>query len=225
MKFGGFQKTSLIDFPDKISSILFTPGCNLRCPFCHNWRLVIEPKGPFLSEKEALRILKSRKKYVDAVVVTGGEPALHKDLPLFLERLKREGFAVKLDTNGFFPQVLERCLAYIDYVALDVKTSLEKYTLLGAKGTSDLLRAIDIIKDGKIDYEFRSTVVPGLIDEENITKIGEMAKGAKRFVLQQFVPGDTLDKNFNNVKPYPPKIIIHFAELMKKYVGDVAMRI
>ncbi|MDH5795269.1 MAG: radical SAM protein, partial [Candidatus Bathyarchaeota archaeon] len=100
MKFGGFQKTSLIDFPGRISSILFTVGCNLRCPFCYNGRLIIEPKPPFLSEEDALRVLESRKKYVDAVVITGGEPALNEDLSFFVRRLKEKGFSVKLDTNG-----------------------------------------------------------------------------------------------------------------------------
>ena len=97
--FGGIQKTSLIDFPDRIATVLFTPGCNLRCPFCHNWRLVLEPKGPFLSEKDVLQILESRKRHVDAVVVTGGEPTMHVDLSEFLMELKERGFRVKLDTN------------------------------------------------------------------------------------------------------------------------------
>ena len=138
MKFSGLQKTSLIDYPNKVASVLFTPGCNLRCPFCHNWRIVVDPKPPFLQEAVALEILESRKKYVDAVVVTGGEPTMHKELPKFLAKLKQRGFMVKLDTNGFYPQVLEECLPYVDYVALDVKTSLDKYKLLGAKDTDRL---------------------------------------------------------------------------------------
>lgn len=224
IRFAGFQKTSLIDFPGRVASVLFTPGCNLRCPFCHNWRLILEPRGPFLLEEDALKILESRKRYVDAVVVTGGEPTLYEDLPIFLRKLKERGFAVKLDTNGFFPQMLERCLAYVDYVAVDVKTSLEKYPLLGANNTSDFLRTIDLIKYGKTDYEFRTTVVPGFVDEEDIAKIGEVIKGSKHFVFQQFVPGDTLDKKFNEVKPYPSEAIGHFAEVMKKYVDKVTLR-
>ncbi|MEM2110898.1 MAG: anaerobic ribonucleoside-triphosphate reductase activating protein [Candidatus Bathyarchaeia archaeon] len=225
MKFGGFQKTSLIDFPGKISSVLFTVGCNLRCPFCHNWRLILEPKEPFLSDEEALKILESRKRYVDAVVVTGGEPALQKDLPVFLRSLKERGFAVKLDTNGFFPQVLEACLAYVDYVAVDVKTSLEKYPRLGAKTTNNFLGSIELLKEGKIDYEFRNTVVPGIVDEEDVSKMGKIVNGAKCFVFQQFVPGDTLDKSFNSVKPYSSEVIARFANEMKKYVKNVTLRI
>ncbi|MDI6846934.1 MAG: anaerobic ribonucleoside-triphosphate reductase activating protein [Candidatus Bathyarchaeia archaeon] len=225
MKFSGIQKTSLIDYPDRIATVLFTPGCNLRCPFCHNWRIVLDPKPPFLNEKTVLQILEKRKKYVDAVVITGGEPTIHKEIPKFLKKLKERGFAVKLDTNGFFPQVLERCLPYLDYVALDVKTSLEKYGLLGAKDTANLLRTIEILKSGKVEYEFRATVVPGFVDEEDIPKIGEIVKGGKRFAFQQFIPGDTLDKTFNNVKPYAAEIIAHFADVMKQYVDEVILRV
>lgn len=225
MKFSGIQKTSLIDFPDKIATVLFTPSCNLRCPFCHNWRIVLNPKPPFLNEKTVLQILKKRKKYVDAVVITGGEPTIHKEIPKFLKKLKERGFAIKLDTNGLFPQVLEECLPYLDYVALDVKTSLEKYGLFGAKDTANLLRTIDILKNRKVEYEFRATVVPGFVGEEDIPKIGEIVKGAKRFAFQQFIPGDTLDKTFDNVKPHAAEVIARFADVMKRYVGEVILRV
>jgi pyruvate formate lyase activating enzyme len=225
MKFSGIQKTSLIDYPDRIATVLFTPGCNLRCPFCHNWRIVINPKPPFLNEKTVLQILDSRKKYVDAVVITGGEPTMHKELPRFLKKLKERGFKIKLDTNGFFPQVLEECLPYLDYVALDVKTSPEKYGLLGARDTADLLHTIEILKKGKVKYEFRTTVVPGFVDEEDVPKIGEIVKGGKRFAFQRFVPGDTLDKKFNTVKPYPPDVLSRFTDFMKKHVEEVTLRL
>lgn len=225
MKFCGIQKTSLTDFPEKIATVLFTPGCNLRCPFCHNWRIVVDPKPPFLNEENTFRILESRKRFVDAVVVTGGEPTLHKELPKFLKRLKEKGFAVKLDTNGFYPQVLEECLAHVDYVALDVKTSLEKYAKLGAKDTKDLLHTIDILKSGKVDYEFRTTVVPEFVNAEDIQRIGEIVKGVKTLALQQFVPDDTLDKNFTTVKPYSPEKITEFAEKLKNHAEKLILRI
>jgi len=225
MKFSGVQKTSLIDFPEKISTVLFTPGCNLRCPYCYNWRIVIDPKPPFLNEETALKILEKRKKYVEAVVVTGGEPTLHKEIPKFLRKLKERGFAVKLDTNGFYPQVLEECLAYVDYVALDVKTSLEKYPRLGAKDTADLMRTIEILKSGKTAYEFRTTVVPGLVDADDIPRIGELVKGAKTFAFQQFVPEDTLDKTFKTLKPHSPETIARFAENMNSYADRVILRV
>jgi len=225
MRFSGIEKTSLVDFPDRVASVLFTPGCNLRCPYCYNWRIVLEPKGPFLSEEGALQILRSRRKYIDAVVVTGGEPTIHRDLPQFLRRLKDEGFAVKLDTNGFFPEILLECLPYVDYVALDVKTSPAKYMLLGAKEIDSYLQTVEILKGEPVDYEFRSTVVPGIIEEEDIPKMGELVEGAKRFVFQQFIPGDTLDKKFSRVQPYPKSKIAEFAELMRKYVDEVIMRV
>jgi len=224
MKFSGIQKTSLIDFPDRIATVLFTPGCNLRCPFCHNWRIVPDPKPPFINEETVIQILEKRKKYVDAVVITGGEPTIHKEIPKFLKKLKEKGFAVKLDTNGFFPQVLRECLPFVDYVALDVKTSLEKYGHLGAKDTADFLRTVEILKNGKVECEFRATVVPGFVDEDDIPKMGEIVKGGKRFAFQQFIPGDTLDKAFYNVNPYPPKVIGEFASVMKRYVGNVTVR-
>ena len=225
MKFGGLQKTSLLDFPGRVCSILFTVGCNLRCPFCHNWRLILNPKPPFLSEEDALKILLSRKRYVDAVEITGGEPAMNRDLPRFVKRLKEYGFQVKLDTNGFYPEVLKECLPYLDYIAMDVKTSLEKYRLLGAKSVDKMLESIEIIKEGNVDYEFRNTVVPKIVEEDDVPKIGRLVKGAKRFVFQQFRSGDTLDKVFSDMEPYPESVILRFSRIMKKYVSEVILRI
>lgn len=225
MKFSGLQKISLVDYPNKVASVIFTPGCNLRCPFCHNWRIVVDPKPPFLQEAGALEILESRKRYVDAVVVTGGEPTMHKELPRFLAKLKERGFLVKLDTNGFYPEVLEECLPFVDYVATDVKTSPEKYRLLGASDTAGLLRTVEILKTGKVAYEFRTTVVPELFAAEDVTAIGEMVKGARTYAFQQFVPQDTLDKRFESVKPYAPETIAAFAETMGKYAENTVLRV
>lgn len=225
MKFSGLQKTSLIDFPNRIASVLFTPGCNLRCPFCHNWRIVIDPKPPFLTEENAFKILESRKKYVDSVVVSGGEPTMHKELPRFLKKLKEKQFAVKVDTNGFFPQVLEECLPYVDYVALDVKTSLDKYGRLGAKDTAEFLHTVEMLKTGKIDYEFRTTVVPGFVDAESMQKIREFVKGARTFAFQQFIPEDTLDKSAQTLMPYSLEAIQSLAATMGDFVENVIFRI
>jgi pyruvate formate lyase activating enzyme len=225
MKFSGLQKISLIDYPNKVASVLFTPGCNLRCPFCHNWRIVVDPRPPFLQEAAALEILETRKKYVDAVVVTGGEPTMHKELPKFLAKLKQRGFMVKLDTNGFYPEVLEECLPCADYVAVDVKTSLEKYKLLGAKDTAGLMRTVEILKTGKVAYEFRTTAVPELVTAEDVTCIGEIVKGAKTHAFQQFVPQDTLDKRFETLKPYAPEVINGFRGIMKDYAENVVLRV
>jgi len=225
MKFSGLQKISLIDYPNKVASVLFTPGCNLRCGFCHNWRIAVDPQPPFLQEGIAIELLEKRKKYVDAVVITGGEPCMHKELPRFLLKLKEHGFHVKLDTNGFYPEVLEQCLAQVDYVALDVKTSPDKYKQIGAKNITGLLRTIEILKTGKVPYEFRTTLVPELVSPQDVQSIGEFVKGASVLILQQFVPDDTLDKKFQELKPYPPETIHEFAEAMKKYVTNVVLRI
>ena len=225
MKFSGIQKTSLLDFPNRVASVLFTPGCNLRCPFCHNWRIVVDPKPPFLNEEAVLKILDERKRFVDAVVVTGGEPTIHKELPRFLKKLKGKGFLVKLDTNGFNSQILEECLQYVDYVALDVKTSLEKYERLGAKDTAELLRTIEILKTGKVEYEFRTTVVPTFVDDEDVVKIGELVKGARAFAFQQFIPDDTMDKRFATIKPYSREKIAGFAESIRKFAENTMLRI
>lgn len=224
MKFSGLQKTSLIDYPNRVAAVLFTLGCNLRCPYCYNWRIVIDPKPPFLNEEAALQILEERKKYVDAVVVTGGEPTIHKELPRFLKKLKERGFAVKLDTNGLNPTLLEECLPYVDYVALDFKTSPEKYHLLGAKDAGALLKTIEILKSGKTEYEFRTTVVPKIVDEKDITRMGEVAKGAESYALQQFIPGDTLSEEYENLQPYPPDVLTKFAETLRMYVKTVVLR-
>jgi pyruvate formate lyase activating enzyme len=225
MKFSGLQKVSLVDYPDRIASVLFTPGCNLRCPFCHNWRIAVDPQPPFLQEGIALEILESRKKYVDAVVVTGGEPCMHKELPKFLAKLKDRGFMVKLDTNGFFPDKLEECLASVDYVAMDVKTCKEKYKLLGANGTTELIRTMEILKMGKVPYEFRTTAVPELVTAQDATCIGEMIKGSKTHAIQQFIAQDTLDKRYQTLKPYAPETISEFAKIIQPFTEKVVVRI
>jgi pyruvate formate lyase activating enzyme len=225
MKFCGLQKISLIDYPNKVASVLFTPGCNLRCGFCHNWRIAVDPQPPFLQEAAALEMLDARKKYVDAVVVTGGEPCIHKELPKFLAKLKERGFSVKLDTNGCFPDVLEECLGSVDYVAMDVKTSQAKYSRLGMKDTSGLMRTVEILKTGKVPYEFRTTLVPDLVTGEDVVCIGEVVKGAQTLALQQFGPEDTLDKSFQALRPYAPEIINGFAETMRKYAKNVVLRV
>jgi pyruvate formate lyase activating enzyme len=225
MKFSGLQKTSLLDYPDRVASVLFTPGCNLRCPYCHNHQIATNPQPPFLQEGAALAVLEGRKKYIDSVVVTGGEPCMHKEMPKFLSKLKEHGFMVKLDTNGCYPDILQECLGIVDYVAMDVKTSLEKYKLLGLADSAVIQRSVEIIKAGKVPYEFRTTVVPQIVNPEDIPAIGELVKGAKVLALQQFVPGDILDKRYASVKPYSPEVIAGFAETLKKYVDKVVLRV
>ncbi len=150
---------------------------------------------------------------------------MHKELPKFLSKLKERGFMVKLDTNGFFPDILEECLGYVDYVAMDVKTCREKYKLLGAIDTSGMMRSMEMLKMGKVPYEFRTTVVPELLTAADAHSIGEMVKGSQIHALQQFVPDDTLDKKFQTLKPYPPETIDEFAKTIGQFTQKVILRV
>ena len=223
--FAGIQKTSLIDYPDRVATVLFTGGCNLRCPYCHNGELVHNYTGPFIEEDEIIETLIERKHYVDSVVVTGGEPTIHAGLPMFLARLKENGFNVKLDTNGFNPDTLRACLPFVDYIAMDVKTSPDKYSELGASSLEPLVESIEIIKTSGVDYEFRCTAVPGFVETETINEIGELVNGAKRFVFQQFRPEKTLDPAFNDVKPHPEEYIKQLGGMMEEHSDEVILKI
>lgn len=225
MRFCGFKGSTLVDYPDRVSSVLFTPGCNLRCPFCHNWRIVMKPEGPYLSEDEALEKLKERQGFIDAVVVTGGEPTIQAGLPDFLRRLQKEGFSVKLDTNGMRPDVLRECLGLVNYVAMDFKTAPGRYGELGGGSSEALLESVGLLMEGGVDYEFRCTVVPGFVDEGAVLEMGRAVSGARRFVFQQFVSGDTLDPGFRDVKPFSKGVIEGFGELMESYVDEVVLRV
>jgi len=225
MKFSGIQKTSLIDFPDNVSTVLFTAGCNLRCPYCHNWRIVLEYDGPYLSEEDAVKTLEERKKFIEHVVITGGEPTIQEGLPGFLSKLKALGYKAKLDSNGMRPGVLEKSLAHLDYVAVDVKTSPDLYPRLKAESVEGLLKTINILKKGSVDYEFRCTAVPVFVNEDIVHRIGEMVEGGRRFAFQQFIPGDTLDPAFNSKTPYTKEKISHFADIMTGYVEEVILRV
>ena len=224
MNFSGIQRTSLIDYPDNISTVLFTAGCNLRCPYCHNWRIVLGDAEPQISEEEAVEGLELRKGFIDHVVISGGEPTLQGDLPRFFSRLKGLGYRVKLDTNGLRPEVLRECLPFLDYVAVDVKTSIERYSSLGAVDPDTLIRSLALLRDGVVDYEFRCTMAPGFVDLDSVKVMGEMVRGAKRFVFQQYVPTDTLDPQFTKTTYSVPEIQ-GFAEVMRKYVSEVQTRI
>ena len=225
MKFSGLQKTSLLDYPDKVASILFTPGCNLRCPYCHNWNIATDPQPPFLQETAVLEILEKRKKYVDAIVITGGEPCIHKELPKFLVKLKERGFYVKLDTNGFYPETLQESLNYVDYVALDIKTSLEKYKHLGAQDTNNLQKSINILKTNNTPYEFRTTIVPELVTLQDIEQIGEISKGSKTHTIQQFIPENAPNKYYQTLQRYTPETINEIANILNRYTEKTILRI
>ncbi|MBI2445095.1 anaerobic ribonucleoside-triphosphate reductase activating protein [Candidatus Micrarchaeota archaeon] len=194
MKIGGFQKTSLVDYPSRVASIVFLSSCNMRCGYCYNADLACG-RVPTVNEDTVLQQLENRQKYVDAVVITGGEPTIWPDLPAFMEKLKAKGFSVKLDTNGLQPDRLESILkAHLaDYVAMDVKAPYAKYAQITGVllDPSKIRQSIDIIKFSGVDYEFRTTVAPGL-DVEDLREIRKQIAPAKRWFLQPFHPNSNV---------------------------------
>jgi len=188
MKIGGLQKLTLVDYPGKIAATVFLIGCNFRCGFCHNPELIDSSKKEVISEKEFFDFLKERKGLLDGVCITGGEPTIVSDLFNFIKKIKDLGFLVKLDTNGSNPEILKELINSLDYIAMDVKTSMKKYNKAVGKeiDLNNINKSIDLIKDSNIDYEFRTTVIPGLVDKNDIIEIGKWLKGVKKIVLQQF---------------------------------------
>ncbi len=225
----GFLGTSLIDFPGHVASLAFVGGCNFRCPFCHNRDLVRGfLKLPTLSEESVLDDLAKRKGFIDGVEVTGGEPCLYADLPAFLRRVKSLGYPVKLDTNGYFPKALSSLLeeGLVDYVAMDVKTSPEKYAQTVGKviDLSRIGRSIRMILDRAPDYEFRTTVVPTLVGAEEVVSIGRWIEGAKSYALQAFRPVNTLDPQYSKILPPKRRELEAMALRVRPYVKEVILR-
>lgn len=226
----GFTKTSLVDWDGKIASVIFLPFCNFSCGFCHSSGLVKNPKKlSNISKSFIFAFLESKKGWIDGVVITGGEPTLHREeLIKLVRKIKSLGFLVKLDSNGTNPGLLEKMIKenMVDYVAMDIKTSKEKYE----KATSTkfdikkINQSVKILLAGKVDYEFRTTVVPGLFEKEDIIKIGEWIKGAKLYALQQFRNINVADKKFGKIKPYPKEKLEEFGKLLKGKVREVKIR-
>lgn len=229
MKIRGFQKFSLIDYPDKISAIIFTPGCTMRCPFCYNPELVWnDPKLPDFKEKEVLAFLQKRKGKLEALTITGGEPTLQPDLTRFVRAVKNLGYAVKLDTNGSNPALLRKLIEQklLDFVAMDIKTTWKNYQQLKPKvDLGKVKESTYLLKDSDRDLatEFRTTVVPRLIDAKVIEMIGRTLQGAKRYALQQYRPEKTLQKDFDSTV-YPEEKLRAFQKIAEKYVEEVEVR-
>lgn len=197
MRFDGLQKTTLLDYPGKVACTVFLGGCNLRCPFCHNASLVLTPTQS-IDAAEILAFLKRRQGILDGVCVTGGEPLLQAGLADFLGRVRDLGFAVKLDTNGAFPSRLRTLTeaGLLDYVAMDIKNALPRYAeTVGVSGfdTGPIVESAAFLLEGRLDYEFRTTVVRQIHDAESFCSISQWLEGAKRYFLQNFVDsGDLL---------------------------------
>ena len=230
MIIGGFQRFSLIDYSDKICAIVFTQGCNFRCPYCHNPELVDPKKSANigLKEDEILSFLDRRKGKLNAVTITGGEPLLQSDLSAFLSAIKRLGYLVKLDTNGSFPSRLKKIieLKSVDYVAMDIKASLDKYNKV-IKTKIDIKKILDsirLIMDSGLDYEFRTTVVKALFEKDDFYKIGQLIKNARLYILQRFVPSKTLDATFLDMKSCTDEELDCFKEIMEGFVQRCIIR-
>jgi pyruvate formate lyase activating enzyme len=232
MIFKGIQKTTLIDFPDKVAAIFFTGGCNFRCPFCYNKELVLNPeKTKSLPEKDIFEFLDKRKKYLDGIVITGGEPTIHQGLPDFMKKAKKMGFEIKLDTNGTNPEMLKSALEkkLVDYVAMDIKSALEKERYEKATGTQidikQIKKSINTIMHGGISYEFRTTVVPDFVSLQDIEKIAESLKGAEKYFLQQFVPNENcIDAEMQKKHPYSKETLEEFKKILEKKIKNVEIR-
>lgn len=207
MDIRGFIPTSLVDWNGKIVSVVFTPRCNFRCSFCFNRKLLIEPeKLEKISVEQVLNYLKRNSDFLDGVCITGGEPLLQNGLEEFCRKVKSLGMMVKLDTNGAIPSKLKRLIEkkLIDYIAMDIKAPLEKYEKVARVkiDKEKIEESIKLIIDSKIDHEMRSTILPRLHSKEDITEMAKSIRGAKKYFLQQFVPGETLDPKFKNSKQF-----------------------
>ncbi len=227
MKIGGIQKFSLIDYPGKISAIVFTQGCNFSCPYCHNPELH-KLKDSIIKEEEIFDFLKKRQGKLDAIVVTGGEPTLNKDLPDFIRKIKALGFLVKLDSNGTNPEMLKILLAdgLLDYIAMDIKGPIEKYHDITRSKTSldDIKQSISIIIDSKIPHEFRTTVVKSQLAVDDFPKIANLIKGADAYYLQKFSVSKHIDESFKNEETYSDQEFEQLKTSMLKDFSEIGVR-
>ncbi len=229
MRIGGFQRFSLIDYPGKICAIVFAQGCNFSCPYCHNPELVNpEIFSPTISEKDVFSFLKERKGKLDAVSITGGEPTLQKDLTGFINKIKKMGFLVKMDSNGTNPDIVENIISrgIVDYLAMDVKAPLEKYEDVARVkvDTEKIKRSIELIKKSGIEHEFRTTVVKSQLSEKDITGILKLIKGANLYIIQKFVPSKTLDSAFAEEETYTDEEFRYLKNKAEKYVRECELR-
>lgn len=230
IKIVGFARTSLLDWDGKVASTIYLQGCNLLCGFCHNPDLVTVSSDleevPF---KVIEDYIEDNKEFLDGVVITGGEPTIHKDLPVLISRFRAMGMRIKLDTNGTNPRMLEDLIhsGQLDYVAMDIKAPLnQKYEEI-VRSPIDLdavKRSISLIMDHMPDYEFRTTVVPFYLDTEDIEVIAAFIGGARKYALHQFGNVNTLDERLAVMKPYPEEKLHTMAEIARKYVKKVVLR-
>lgn len=225
MIIGGVQKLSLIDYPGKISAAIFTVGCNFRCGYCHNPELVLpEQYVKPIPADEVIDFLKTRVGKLQGVAISGGEPTVQPDLVDFISQIKELGFAIKLDSNGSHPEVLNELFQkkLIDFIAMDIKGPLDMYQTIAAMpiDIEAIKKSIHLIKKAEIGYEFRTTVVKSQLSFDDIDRIGKMVKGAERFALQRFRPGITLSPRFHQEVTYSDAEFLQMKKIMEKYVRE-----
>lgn len=229
MKIGGLRRVSLIDYPGFVSATVFLQGCNFKCPYCHNPELV-DPSlfRTSIKENSVIEFLDSRKGKLDAVTICGGEPTIQENLGTFIKQIKKMGFAVKLDTNGSQPHVIKDLLAekLVDYIAMDVKSPLDKYgDIVKAQVNSDSIKeSIKLILKASIPYEFRTTVVQSLLEEDDILHISKLISGASHYVLQNFVSSITLDRKFQKEKTFSEEKLQGIKSRLEKHIPNVTIR-
>lgn len=234
MEIAGYIKTSLIEWPGKIASVIFVPGCNFRCPFCHNADLVDiqkSAKRKEMKEETLFLDLVRRKKWIDAVVITGGEPTLQGDLQKFLKRIKKMGFLVMVQTNGTKPEIINELISQklVDYLAMDIKGDFENYgKFINVKiDVSVIKQSIKIISGSGIEHEFRTTVVPGLHNLVNLTRLAkQMKKETKNspWYLQQFRPVNTLDPKYMKTESFSTRQMEDFQKALQKVLPHIYLR-
>lgn len=235
MIISGLQKTTLLDYPEHIACTIFFGKCNLRCPFCHNMELVEHPEHfPVFSIEQILEFLKERVGKLNGVAITGGEPLLNKDIEDLLNPIKELGYPIKLDTNGFFPDMIEKLIddKLVDMFAMDIKSSLTNYLKVSGVNNAEgfmnntwkekVSKSIDLLMNKANDYEFRTTCVKGLHTESDFYEIKEMIKGAKKYFLQDYKAGPGMENL--PYKPFLREELEQFADIVRDRVGSVEIR-
>ncbi|NYZ80133.1 anaerobic ribonucleoside-triphosphate reductase activating protein [Candidatus Micrarchaeota archaeon] len=224
MNIAGFLPQSFCDWPGKTAAVIFTPGCNFRCGFCHNKELIEFKQTE--NEEIVLKKLSELKWSLDGVVITGGEPTLQPDLIPFLEKLKATGISVKLDTNGSNPNVLEEIIRkkLVNYIAMDLKTTFEKYPAITKyDNIENIKKSVSLIISSGVDHEFRTTVVPDVISKDDIINAVREIKGAKRYALQRFIPRNCLDEAYNAFKSPNHDGLVDIAKSLD-FDGEIRIR-
>lgn len=226
----GFIDTSLCDWDGYLSSVIFLPACNLRCPYCQNGALIIDPhKIPTIGLDKIIRSLENRRNWIDGVVITGGEPTIHRDLAELAREIKLLGFKVKIDTNGTRPDVIEEIVGngLVDYIAMDIKAPLDqRYSIAAGKEVdlSLISKSIQIIMNSPLPYEFRTTLVPGIVDGDAIESISSSIRRARKYVLQRFVPDNSLDTSYRERLPFSDDFVHQLLDIARRHVEDVSYR-